>query len=161
MSELAYDLTVTDDDRLAQAEQQVRDYCGWHIAPSRAETMTLDGSGSYAMLLPTLRLTGVTSVTNAGEAVDLATVEWSEAGILRCSSVWTWKFRGVVVEMTHGYDDVPASVAGVVRDIAARAVSNGGGLKSKTIGPFSETYAVDLLSTEMAVLDRYKLPPRP
>lgn len=159
-AELVTSLTVTDDDLLMQAEQQVRDYCGWHIAPERTETLTLDGSGTSAMLLPTLRLTDLTAVTEDGVDVDLDTLEWSAAGIIRRWCAWTCRFRGVAVSITHGYEEVPADVAGVVRDIATRAKSSGG-LKSQTIGPFSETYETDLLSTERAVLDRYKLPPRP
>lgn len=160
-AELATSLTVTDDDLLMQAEQQVRDYCGWHIAPPRTEVLTLDGSSTSVMLLPTLHLTDLTAATEDGVDVDLTTLEWSEAGIVRRWCAWTSKFRGVTVNITHGYANVPADVAGVVRDIATRAKSNGGGLKAKSVGPFSETYATDLLSTERAILDRYKLPPRP
>lgn len=163
MPDLVLDATPADEtDRLYQAEALVRSYCGWHIAPSRVETFTLDGSGSPLMVLPTLRLTAVTSVTNDGVVVDPATLEWSEAGALRlpCWGYWTWKYRGVVVEATHGYDKAPFDLAGAVQAIASRA-SNNPGLASQTRGPFSESYVQTFLEPERMVLDRYKLPPRP
>lgn len=159
---------TTDEDLLLQAEQMVRDYCGWHIAPARTETLTLDGSGGRAMVLPTLNLTAVASITEDDVALDLTTIEWSSAGILRrchcyhaCGCRWTRRFRGVVASITHGYDSAPADVSGVVQALAGRAKGNTAGLQSKTIGPFSETYSTDLLSTEMTVLARYRLPSRP
>jgi hypothetical protein len=168
--ELVTTLAATEADRLLQAEAAVRAYCGWHIAPARTEVeLTLDGSGSTVLLLPTLKLTDLLSVTEEEEPVDLTDVEWTEAGCLRRETPWTCKLRGVIVTIDHGHAAAPPEVTAVVQAIAQRAINNPGSLLSKTIGPFSETHSqtagnqalpVTMLDAEKAILARYKLPPR-
>ena len=159
-SELATSLTVSEDGLLFEAEQQVRDYCGWHIAPSREEDLILDGPGGDTLLLPTMHLTDVTALTNGGDVIDVTNLQWSDAGIVRLW-YWTTELRGIAISIAHGYPQVPPDLAGVVRNIALRAKESGGvGLKAKSSGPFSETYA-DEYPTEKAILDNYKIPSRP
>lgn len=165
MSELAADLDVSEVDRLLQAEGLVRTYCGWHIAPERDETLVLDGSGACVQTLPSLKVADVTAVTSDGVALDIATLDWSEAGLLRrcqhaaaCTCRWSGRPRGVTVTLRHGHNRVPAEVSGVVRDIAQRAFDG----RAIQVGlvRYSDPGG-DLLATEKAVLDRYKLPKRP
>lgn len=159
--ELASTLASTEADRLFEAESFVRSECGWHIAPSRSETVTVDGSGTHTLALRTLHLTDVTAVTEDGETVNLADIEWSEAGFLVRDTFWTRKRRGVTVEITHGYDTVPAEVTGLVKAIAQRAVDNPGARVRTQDGPFSDVFAEGLTDHEKAVLDRYRLPSLP
>src|SRR4051812_17931640 len=51
---------------LTAAEAVVRAYCGWHIAPSRTDTITTVGIFTGSLFLPTLYLTAVVSVTEDG-----------------------------------------------------------------------------------------------
>jgi hypothetical protein len=188
MAELADTLTPTEDDRLAQAEAMVRSYCGWHIAPNRDDTLTLDGDGGTVLVLPSLNVTEVLSVTVQGIVLDPTDYAWSQAGFItrvpsyanswntgytswsdgEWSGGWYWWWpdapRSIVVELTHGYDPVPPEVSAVVQAIAGRLVDNPTGLEQQTVGPFTEKYGgagSALGSAELGVLSRYRLPGRP
>jgi hypothetical protein len=157
--------------KLGQVIQRVRDYCGWHIAGSVTETVTVDGSGSDVLDLPTLRLTAVLVVTEDGETVDVDDLEWSTAGYLKRASAWTTKLRGVAAQITHGYVEMPVSLAEVVMTSAARGlevVSHGVVRSQEQIGDYSynNQYATAgsnqpvgafFLEHEKKVLDRYAI----
>jgi hypothetical protein len=165
----------------------VRAYCGWHIAPSRDETLVLDGPGGNVLCLPSLYVTDVTLITENG--TDLADgsdpevpaqYQWSQAGIVRrswagCSwsgwsgAWWTTELRGIAVTLTHGYDDWPIELAGIIQAVAGRITDNPTGLEQQTVGPFTEKYATSgsggagtaFAAADESVLARYRLPPRP
>lgn len=168
MAELASSLVATEADRLAQAEALVRSYCGWHIAPSRTEDVTVAASFATTLTLPTLRLTAVSAVTEDAVAVT-DDFTWTEAGVL--TRPWfRWSSGPVVVSVTHGYDTPPPEVTAVVQAVAQRALDNPGSRPRDQVGPFAESFsqvgfnqapALALLDAEKAILDRYKLPPRP
>lgn len=170
-AELATTLATTEADRLLQAESLVRGYCGWHIAPLREGVeVTVDGSGSQILPLPTLHLAEVTAVTEDGATVDLGGVQWTEAGYLWRAAAWTRNLRGVVVTMNHGHATVPPEVQGVVQAVAQRAVNNPDSIVRRQDGPFSDTYSqtgfnqslpLALLEAEKVILDRYRLPSLP
>jgi hypothetical protein len=112
-----------DADAVLAAEDQVRDYCGWHIAPSRTETLTLDGTGTAILLLPTVYVTAITSIVENGVTI-LGTPNygytWSEGGLVeRIGAYWTWKRRAISITLTHGYPVCPASVRREVARLAA------------------------------------------
>lgn len=161
MPELATELAPADDDaRLEQAEAQVRSYCGWHIAPSRTEMVTLyPGFPVADLLLPSLYVTDVVSVTEAGVEVDPTMYLWKQNGIICRLYGWPWGTQGVTVEFTHGYADVPADVTAAVQAVAA--LGSQGLLRSRTAGPFSETYASELGGFDASRLDHYRIPARP
>lgn len=165
-AELATTLTATDAERLMQAEDVVRAYCGWHIAPSRTEVVVLDGRGAGVLLLPSLYVTAIVSVTQEGEAVAAEDYTFTLGGVLRyvadCDTT-------VEVEMTHGYDAPPPSVTAVVQAMATRAVNNPGSLVRTQVGPFADTYSqsgfnqslpLALLDAERQLLAPYALPKR-
>lgn len=168
MADLAGSLVATEADRLDQAEALVRSYCGWHIAPPATEDIEVSASNSPILVLPTLKLTAVTGVTEDGTAVtDQFT--WTSAGVLS-RTYGGWTSGPVVVSVTHGYDPVPPEVTAVVQAVAQRAVDNPGSKPRVQDGPFSDTFsqsgfnqspALALLDAEKAILDRYRLPPRP
>jgi hypothetical protein len=162
---------TTDD----QAVAFVQTYCGWHISPELDETLTLDGPGGWALILPTLHVVSIASVTENGTAlVEDADYTWSEAGVVRRRSWcgdpevwvtgwWTCEYRGISVELTHGYADWPLDLASVISTISARIKENPSGLEQITVGPFSEKYASSgaaLSAGELFVLDAYRLPKR-
>ena len=161
--ELATDLAPSETDRLLQAEAFVRAYCGWHIAPSRDETITLDGPGGLVLTLPSLHVTAITSVTENGTLlVEGTDYSWSSAGFIQRigwasgwdmaednlggpNSVpawgwWTAQLQGITVELTHGFDEVPPEVKGAVQGLAQQLVDNPSGLEQQTVGPFTERY---------------------
>lgn len=169
MADLATTLTATDEQRLTQAEALVRAYCGWHISPSREETVEVRAQGGWTLALPSMHVTAVASVADDGTAL---TVEddytWSTAGILTRLGYWG---AGTVVEVTftHGYAvaDLPAEITAVVQAIAQRAVNNPGSLLRAQAGPFGSSHSqtgtnqalpIALLDAERAILARYRLP---
>lgn len=168
-AELAYSLDTTVDDRLLQAEGLVRTYCGWHIAPSRVNvTVTVRTSDAYTALLPTLHLTGVTSVTDGTTVMDGDSYTFTAAGVLRRSTCWTGD--PITVVFTHGYADPPPEVTAVVQSVAQRAVDNPRSLVSQQAGAFAVTYSqvgssqsipLSLLAAEKDVLDHYRIPSMP
>lgn len=170
MSELAVDLTPTEDDRLLQAEAVVRSYCRWHIAPSRTETLTLRAEGMTSVMLPSLYVTEIASITDDGTDLVLSTdYRWYEDGIIDRVDAY-WGSGDVVVVYTHGYSLPPDDVAGVVQAIAQRAVDNPRSLTRETKGPFTDVYsqtganqslALALLPEEKTILSPYRLPLRP
>lgn len=179
-------MTVTDEPPVAptaadQAMAAVRAYCGWHIAPSREEMLILDGPGGNTLCLPSLHVTDIALITEVGVDLDgTLDYSWSEAGIVRRSwstsinfgwtgAWWTTELRGLSVDLTHGYDEWPIELAGIINAGAQRITDNPAGLKQQTVGPFSEQYG-DRSSAgvgswfdaaDAAVLARYRLPPRP
>lgn len=154
-AELATSLTATEAERLEQAEALVRGYCGWHIAPERDDTVTLRASYGRDLFLPSLYVTSVDSVTDDGAALTVEDdYRWTQSGVLsRCF----WSDTEVVVEFTHGYEEVPADVTAVVQAIAARMVSNPRNLKRETSGPFTEEFDGTLNSSERERLIPYRI----
>jgi hypothetical protein len=164
-------MPTTEDEAVAF----VQTYCGWHIAPELDETLTLDGPGSWALILPTLHVASITSITEDGVALaEDADFTWSEAGIVRRRSWagdpevwvpgwWSSEYRSIDVELVHGFAEWPPDLAAVIGTISDRRKANPIGLEQITVGPFSEKYASagGALSTgELFVLDAYKLPKR-
>lgn len=162
MVDLAESLTPADDDeRLAQAEGVVRDHCGWHIAPSQTDTVRIFGAPSGApVLLPSMYVTAIVSVTDQGTLLDPLAYDFETAGILRRvdGGGWSCGQGALVVVFTHGYDDAPPAVTRAVQAVAAQMPS---GLRSKTAGPFSETYLDDISSLDRSSLSRYRIPVGP
>lgn len=160
MAELVvYDLDVSEDDRLDQAEAAVRTYCGWHIAPSRKQTVRLRSEWSSTLILPSLHVTDVAAVVVDGTVVDPTTYDWYDSGVVTALRCGHFGNGPVLVTFTHGYADPPRDVAAAVQALARSAIDNPKALKSFTRGPFSESYGD--AGDQFGALDRYKLPPRP
>lgn len=166
-AELATSLATTEADRLMQAEALVRGFCGWHIAPSRADvTHTATEPRGRVILLPSLHVTAIASITRDGVSLATDDYDWSANGIVTTRQ-GGWSGRSVVVTFTHGYASVPAEVTAVVQAIAQRAVQNPGSLVRTQDGPFADTYSqtgfnqslpLALHDAEKDVLRRYRIP---
>lgn len=139
----------------------VRSWCGWHVAPSKTETVKVEGAGSRVVLLPSLKVTDCTEVRDeSGSVVDVAGWRVRENGVARGS----WRRHELYeFDITHGYDDMPDELQAIVSQIDTAGV--GSTLKGRNAGPYSESYgAADLESQPIsvrAVVSRYQLPPRP
>jgi hypothetical protein len=144
-----------DEDAWAATVAEVRAFCGWHIAPEVTETRTFDGRGGSLLFLPTLQLVDLVSITNDGTAVT--DPEWSETGKVR-HYCWTLKFRGIVAEMTHGYEEWPAELLAVMAEMSSSVSSQYAGVKAVTSGAHQVTFETSMSSTQREVLGRYQLP---
>lgn len=154
--------------RLVAAENRVRRYCGWHIAPVVEQTIVLDGSGSVALFVPTLKLRSVTACKVNGVDIDPTTLEWSEDGFLRRACGWPDRLRSVELTIEHGFEEAP-EVAELIMEIAERAGTAVGGRTREQVGAVSISNAlvapgvsggIVIMEHEKALLDKYKLPGR-
>ncbi|TFD58037.1 hypothetical protein E3T43_07260 [Cryobacterium sp. Hh7] len=150
---------------LKAANQTVRSYCGWHVAPIITESITLDGNGSKTLLLPSKRVTDVVSVLNDGIDVT-ATVRKSEKGMLELTrGCWSDELGAIEVTFTHGYEAAD-DVAGVIAALVSRAASSPAGIAAQAVGPANVKYAtgpggvplsIPLMAGEMLTLDAYRI----
>ncbi|MFD7157955.1 hypothetical protein ACXJJ3_08740 [Kribbella sp. WER1] len=169
-------MPLSQADATARAEAEVRAYCGWHIAPQREDTLTLDGPGGPLLVLPSLHVVSVASVAENGTELDPEGYAWSAAGVLRRTSSatswhgwncgWTDDFRGLVVTLTHGYESMPLDVQTVIDRLASRSVDDPSqysqvGQVAYATGADGLPVSGSLTALDRLVLDRYKIPPRP
>jgi hypothetical protein len=154
-----------DEDAWDAACAAVRAYCGWHVAPSVTEDLTVNGSGSNFQNLPTLHLTALNTLTEDGTLLDPSGFEWSDNGQLWRGQPWTGHFRGIVANITHGYDTCPPEIVGVLREAADRGIEGSAASQVGQVSmggvsgvPGAVAFIIDQRSY---ILDRYKLPPRP
>lgn len=147
--------TGIDADTWADTVAEVRAFCGWHIAPEVTETVTLDGPNSSILVLPTLHLVDLVSITNDGTAVT--DPEWSRTGMVR-GYWWSWKFRSVVAEITHGYDEWPTDLLAVMTELASAGSGALSGVKAITSGAHQVTFETSMSRAQSDVLGRYQLP---
>lgn len=142
-----------------RATADVRGECGWHIAPSRTETLKVRANGRTTILLPTLRVTDVAAVRVDGVALASEDFSCTPSGILARTSgprVWT-AGATVEVDLTHGYATTPEDLAGVVLARATRSQADPrGDIVRVQKGPFSEQYDRGD-AAEAAVVDRYRI----
>ena len=132
-----------DPDAVKAAERTVRDWCGWHIAPAVTETLTLNGPGGQVLLLPSLRVTAITSIIEDGVTLDASAYEWSTAGVVkRIGGAWSTKLRTLQVNLTHGYDDCPENVYKEIGRLAAASPGMPVGIRQAQVGQVSVTYGV-------------------
>ena len=114
-------LSSTDEQIQAvlyAASAAIRDYCGWHVAPSLECTYTGDGEGRL-LVLPAMGVTDVSSLE-----VDSAAVtdyEWTAAGMVRLKSrVFPDAWRSVECVYTAGFS--ADAIGQVVAQIASNAL---------------------------------------
>jgi hypothetical protein len=140
---------------LDSAAGQIRDECGWHIAPTVTETVTLATGGGRVVLLPSLNVSTVVSVTDDG-GVALDGWKVTPNGVIRRSSNWP---EVIVVQFTHGFPSCPASLKAVIAE-RAKDIRDAGRVKAESLA--SRSVALDLGSSRSeSVLAKYTLPGRP
>lgn len=117
---------------LEAASELVRRYTGRSFAYTEDEEITLDGTGTDALLLPNPPVEEVSEVAVVDWNDDETLLETTDyrldpdAGILwRLHRAWwpyprTWERQSIRIVYTHGYQEVPSDVQQAVRSIAGR-----------------------------------------
>ena len=151
--------------QLDAALAAARAYCGWHVSPVLVDQeITLDGpTTSHLLVLPTLKMTELSEVTEDEVAIELTDLNWSVRGLIQKKSGhwWSQMFGSIVVVFSHGYTSANAQdfESAIFSAIARGAFSTE--TSPRVIGPFqySDTGAAGALFTdsERAILDRYSL----
>lgn len=153
------------DDLLVRASAAVRNECGgWSITRETDLQLVLDGPGTSTLMLPTLKLREVKALAENGIVVDVSTLDVSAGGMVekRSGGCWTRRLGGITVTIDHGYDEVPADVAGVVVSVAAKAFANPTSQQAAAAGIVTDTFGrghgpMTLSDAEKALLTPWRL----
>lgn len=148
------------------ATRAIRRYCGWHIAGEYTETLTLDGPGGSILSMPTLHVKEIVEMTERETVLDVANLEWSVKGMVRRRhGCWTDRFRGITVELTHGFEDAP-DVVQIIQQVVANAIVSPLGATREQAGQLSVQWAttapgvsggLSLLERDLATLNLYRI----
>jgi hypothetical protein len=161
-----------DSEAWRAACEAARSYCGWHVAPMVSETVTMDGSGTNVLFLPTLHMVELVAVSLDTYPLDVAatdTYDWSTYGTLRLySDVFPDRKGGIVIEMLHGFDSCPTDLLAAIETVARRSMMIPSGAGYVVAGPFSmqipesaQSGVTGFTAMQREVLDRYRIPFRP
>lgn len=147
----------------------VRTYTGQQIGAGTT-TITLDGTGRDALLLPERPVRAAGTVNVDGTAVTDYVVDAHRGMLIRKTAgetaptyttvSWPDGRQNVTVTYEHGYEDadLPRDVRGIALAIAARLAVQGPAIQ-ETIGQTSIRYAVastDLTPGERLILGKYR-----
>lgn len=148
--------------KLEGVSSAIRDFCGWHVSPSR--TCVFVGTGEGKMLvLPAMFVSSIEYVRIDGEDAEF---EWQSNGLVRLKSGrFPDSWRSVECRYTAGVDS--SSVLGeIVAQIAGNALAAAPGIAEEHAGSVGATYnktgdgitgGVSLLTRDKALLAPYKL----
>jgi hypothetical protein len=126
------------------AVADVRGAAGWHIAPVKTETVTLDvAHGEPRLRLPTRKLIAVSAIrdndTSAVISASTYRVSLALGQVKRRSSCWPSGFGRISVDITHGYISCPDDLLAVVAE-AANLARRGQSLRSIQIDDFQQSF---------------------
>lgn len=154
------DYPGVSSSQVSTAAAQVRDICGWHIAPQVTETLTLDTDGSTVLPLPTLKIVEVTAVRDVSRDTPVVLDGWraSSAGMLIRPAGWPAGAATVEVDLTHGYETCPEALHPEIAALAQMARRDRS-IGQESLGARSISVRQDLPVS--IVLARYQIPPTP
>lgn len=134
---------VTDAD-LEAIGNAIRNWCGWHIAPRKTETLTLDQLGHRVLTIPSLLVTDVSAVTDADDN-PIDDYEWRTIGQLWRRRGWPTGYRKVKVTLTHGFESTPPEILAVAQHMLDERVDAAafGSVKTAQLDGAAVTYAAD------------------
>lgn len=149
---------------LAAASSRFRGAVRHRVTFTVDDVITLDGGGSYAVLLPAAPVTAVSEVLLDGEELTEGTdFNWSSDGYLRrlAGLVWPDRLRCLQVTYSHGYSEIPEDVAEVVIDRARLLYAVKAGVQNMQVGGvtvgFGQQAAMGVSQQWTDVVERYRL----
>src|SRR4051812_31981340 len=128
------------------------------------DIVTLDGTGTDAILLPKLPVATAGTVTVNGTIITDYVLDTTRGMLLRGTTgsyprpVWPSGRQNVVVTYTHGYGTIPADVRMVALEVARRIVIQGAATE-ETVGDVRIKYAgaaTDMTDGELRILRKYR-----
>lgn len=132
------------------AGDSIRDECGWHIAPEVTATVKFRGEGTL-ILLPTLRLTTVTSIKDR-DGVEIDGVDWYENGVVERAGGFP---SFVEVTFVHGFRVCPRSLLAIVAERSA--ARSAGRIKSEALAGRSVSLEGGYDPVSSRTLNAYRL----
>jgi len=140
------------------AADDVRTLCGWHIAPSVEEVLTVDGPGGRVLILPTLWVTAITAIVDDGVTLPATNAyTWGVSGVVRRidGGFWSTKQRAIAVSLSHGYPACPPAVRREVARVAAAPAGGPVALTSGQLGQLQVSYGAP--SIDVPAIASYRL----
>lgn len=146
---------------LAAVSAAVRDWCGWHVAPTLTCTYTGEGEGRL-LVLPALGVASVGSLKVRGADVPF---EHKGNGLVRLRA-GSFPDEWGSVECTYRAGFSSAAVGAVVAQVAANFLASAPGVAEEHAGSVGVTYnktgdgitgGVSLLGRDLALLAPYRL----
>lgn len=146
----------------------VQNAAKWHIAPEIEDTIVLDVQCLEPVLrLPTRHLVSVDEIRDADSDTVLAAATYRVSApdigqVRKKFGYWPGGYGRVEVDFTHGFEDVPKDLLGVLAQAAVMSRRDQTA-KSQTAGPFSVAFDIAFGSTDTnplssgAVFTRYAL----
>lgn len=130
---------------LQAAGQLIRDFCGWHVAPSVAvvdERAELGHDG--IITLPSMHVTSIDALSVGEHALTSPEdYTWDATGTIELHRrhAWPrWRHRAATVSYTHGFGCLPPNVAAIGYELTLQALSRpGANAKDIGAGPYRVT----------------------
>lgn len=151
------------EQEVDEAVASLRGTLGWHIAPVKSETVTLDVTACDPVLrLPTRKVVTVDEIRNTTTS-DVITAS-SYAVSLNLNRVrrysWPSGYGAVEVDLTHGYAACPPELRPIIARSIVRSRGSEGVIVSESVDDYSVKYSEDAGSGGDYVeqtLDRYSI----
>lgn len=142
---------------LSAAGEAIRDFCGWHIAPSLTLTAARVRLGERGLIiLPSMHVTDVASVTVGEKVLAFGTdYDWIAPSptIRRLVASFPYRNQYATVTYTHGFAEVPKDVAAVGYELVQQGRSRPGA-NSKDMA--AGTYRITMLKVGTSLDDDQK-----
>lgn len=148
---------------LAAASSRFRGAVRHHVTLVGGDTITLDGGGTAAVLLPAAPVIAVDEVLLDGEELTDGThYAWSEDGFLRrLGGCWPDRLRCLSITYTHGFAEIPEDIQEVVVDKARALYAVKPGLQTLQVGGITAGFGLQASEGVSAqwtsVVERYRL----
>lgn len=125
------------------AVSDIRREAGWHIAPTRTETLTLDGPDGVLLILPTRKLVEVTEIRDVSGDDPVILTGWRASvakGMIHRSAGWPCGFAAIEVDLEHGFATCPEGLLPeVARRCQAATGTNTSSKQTIVIDDYTET----------------------
>lgn len=144
----AYASRPDTEAQIKAAQTAIRDYCGWHVAPSLKCVFSDDSLPKKRVLqLPACLVSSVQGVTLDGNSVSYVA---KHNGLLRLDfPTWKDRWQNLTVTYTAGFGDYD-----VIKDLIVHRVVHAfavpAGVQSETAGGVSITYTSSWTSNNRA-----------
>jgi hypothetical protein len=143
----------------------IRDLTGQTINLVTDDALSIDGTGTDALLLPEAPVVAVSAVTVNGDTIPTGSYGVKHEMLIRKDlGYWTLGRLNVVVTYDHGWDEdtLPRSLKMVALSIAERMFTQGSGIVYQSLGQYAVRYsdvATALTLTEQTILRKHTRKP--
>ena len=147
----------------------IRDFCGWHVAPTLLCSYRTE-VGTRVIMLPAKLVTEIESVEVGDTTLTQDDIEWKRSGAIRLGRCPEKRGRWGAYHVTYraGLNTSASPLAQVAAQVALNNLAATPGVRSESVGQVSLSYnmlsegvsgGVQLLNRDKSLLRSYKLQP--